>query len=119
MTIFDDDTAKLHAKAQYSPSRTEYMLPAIKKWYNLDKNLFLHSLHGEMEEDKLDASDIEMADPTDAMVLAADDRMNTCSADGTRKRKEGIVDETKTQVKFMRCQFENSMRENSILFRQQ
>ncbi|KAF7817396.1 uncharacterized protein G2W53_031365 [Senna tora] len=120
LTVFDGDTAKLRIKAKYFTSTTEHLLPFIQNsCYNTDKNLFLHSLHGGTEEDKLDANDIEMADPMDTMVLNADDRMNTTSTNGTRKRKEEIVDETKTQVKFMRCQFqENSVRENSIVFRQ-
>lgn len=121
MTIFDGDTAKLRAKAEYFTSRTEYGLQIIKNsCYNAGKNLFLYSRRRGTEEDKVDACDIEMADPMDAMVLSSDDRVNNSSTDGTRKRKEGIVDETKPQVKFMRCQFqENSMRESSIVFPQQ
>lgn len=110
LTVFDGENANLRAKAKYLTSTTDYVPPVIKSFcYCPDKTLFLHSPHGETEENTLDANDIEMADPMDAMVLA--------STDGTRKRKEGIVDETKTQVKYMRCQFqETSVRENSIVF---
>lgn len=120
MAIFDGDTAKLRAKAEYSTSRTEYGLPIIKNsHHHVGKNLFLHSRHEGAEEDKLDTCDVEMVDPMDSTVLSANDRMsNNSSTDGTRKRKDGIMDETKAQVKYMRCQFqENSVRENSILFR--
>ncbi|XP_028798510.1 uncharacterized protein LOC114753965 [Neltuma alba] len=121
LSIFDGDTAKLRAKPKYFTSRTEYGPPIIKNsYYNVGKNLFLHSRHGGTEEDKPDTCDIDMDDPMDAMVLSADDRMSNSDTDGTRKRKECIADETKAKVKFMRCQFqENSMRENSIVFRQQ
>ncbi|KAK4274588.1 hypothetical protein QN277_017785 [Acacia crassicarpa] len=120
LTIFVGDTAKLRAKAEYLISTTEHGLPLIKNsCHNVGKNLFFPSRRGGTEEDKHDTCDIEMGDPMDAMALSGNDRMNNSSTDGTRKRKEGIVDETKAQVKYMRCQFQgNSMRENSILFQQ-
>ena len=112
--------ANHRAKANFFTSRTECMLPVIKHFFNnLDKSLFSNSIHGGTEADKPDG-DIEMVDSIDTVCLAADERVSPFSTDGTRKRKEWIEDETKTQLKFMRCQFqENSVRENSFIFRQQ
>lgn len=122
MAAFGDETAKHGAKANIFTSRTKCLLPVIKHNFNtLDKNLFSNSLHGGTEAGKIDG-DIEMHDTADTAVsLSSDGRMNTAaSTDGTRKRKEGIEDDTKAQLKFMRCQFhENSVRENSFIFRQQ
>ncbi|KAJ1442778.1 hypothetical protein SESBI_00658 [Sesbania bispinosa] len=120
LAIFDGETAKHIAKADFFTERTECMLPVSKHFFNsVDKNPFLNSIKGGTEADKVD-SDIEMHDTVDTVSLSADDRMSTASTDGTRKRKEGIDDDAKTQLKFMRCQFhENSMRENSFMFRQQ
>ncbi|RDY14024.1 hypothetical protein CR513_00965, partial [Mucuna pruriens] len=113
--VFGGDTAKqinFMLKANFFTSRTECLLPVIKHFFNnLDNNLFLNSINGEGKADKLDG-DIEMLDTVDTVSLAAADR--------TRKRKEGIEDDTKTQLKYMRCQFhENSVRENSFIFRQE
>ncbi|XP_027333702.1 uncharacterized protein LOC113848412 [Abrus precatorius] len=116
LAVFGDETAKHHTKDNFFTSRTECLLPVIKHFFNkLDKNLFLNSIHErEAVADKLDG-DIEMLDNVDTTSFTADD-----DAHGSRKRKEGIEDDNKTQIKFMRCQFhENSVRENSIIFRQQ
>ncbi|KAI4316541.1 hypothetical protein L6164_024517 [Bauhinia variegata] len=120
LAVFDGDTAKLRAKAKFWTSRTEHVLPEIRQSdNNLDSDLLADSIYGGTNEDKVDG-DIEMVDSTDTMFLAAENRRSTGSTDGTRKRKEGIEDETKTRVKFMRCQFHgNSMRENSVVFGQQ
>jgi len=106
-------------KANFFTSRTECLLPVIKHFFNnLDKNLYLNSVNGEAGADKLDG-DVEMLDTADTVSLPAADSVNRV-IDGTRKRKEGIEDDTKTQLKYMRCQFhENSVRENSFIFRQQ
>lgn len=70
--------------------------------------------------DRVGGGDVEMHDTVDVMSLSGDDKMNTTTIDGTRKRKEGIEDDTKAQLKYMRCQFhENSGKENSFIFRQQ
>jgi hypothetical protein len=71
--------------------------------------------------DRVHGGDVEMHDTADTRSLSGDDKMNTTTIpDGTRKRKEGIEDDTKAQLKYMRCQFhENSVRENSFVFRQQ
>ncbi|XP_061374742.1 uncharacterized protein LOC133316959 [Gastrolobium bilobum] len=120
LTVFSGETVKHLAKANFFPSRTECTLPVIKHVFNnMEKNLFLNSLHGGTEADK-DDGDIEMLDTVDTVSLAADDRVSTTSSDGTKKRKEVIEDDNKTQVKFMRCQIhEKSLRENSFIFRQQ
>lgn len=120
--VFGGDTAKqidFMFKANFFTSRTECLLPVIKHFFNnLDKNPLLNSKNGEAGADKLDG-DIEMLDTVDTVSLAAADSLSTV-IDGTRKRKEGIEDDPKTQLKFMRCHFhENSARENSFVFRQQ
>ncbi|TKY57956.1 hypothetical protein E2542_SST15011 [Spatholobus suberectus] len=122
-SVFGGETAKqinFMFKTNFFTSRTECLLPVIKHFFNnLDKNLFLNSINGEAGADKLDG-DVEMLDTVDTVNLAAADSLSTTCIDGTRKRKEGIDDDTKTQLKFMRCQFhENSVRENSFIFRQQ
>lgn len=117
----ESETAKHRAKAIFFNSRTECTPHVAKHFFNsVDKNLFSNSIHGWTEANKADG-DIEMLDTVDTVTLfSADDRMNTGTNDGTRKRKEGIEDDTKAQLKFMRCQFhENSVRENSFIFRQQ
>jgi len=106
-------------KANFFTSRTECLLPVIKHFFNnLNKNLYLNSMNGEAGADKLDG-DVEMLDTVDTVSLPAADSLNRV-IEGTRKRKEGIEDDTITQLKYMRCQFhENSVRENSFIFRQQ
>ncbi|KAI4337125.1 hypothetical protein L6164_015576 [Bauhinia variegata] len=120
LVVFDGDTAKLRAKAKVCTSRTEYVFPVVRHFHNdLDSNLLGNSIYGATEEDKF-GGDIEMVDSMDTMILAADNRMSSNTADGTRKREEMLEDETKSQVKFMRCQFHgNSMRENSLVFGQE
>jgi len=121
ISVFAGETAKqmdLMFKANFFTSRTECLLPVIKHFFNnLDKNLF--SMNGEAVADKLDA-DIDMLDTVDTANLAAADDLNSV-IDGTRKRKEGIEDDTnKTPVKYMRCHVhETSVRENPFTFRQQ
>ncbi|KAG4962599.1 hypothetical protein AAZX31_14G093400 [Glycine max] len=122
IAVFAGETAKqinIMFKANFFTSRTECLLPVIKHFFNnLDKNLYLNSVNGEAGADKLDG-DVEMLDTADTVSLPAADSVNRV-IDGTRKRKEGIEDDTKTQLKYMRCQFhENSVRENSFIFRQQ
>ncbi|CAL0323689.1 unnamed protein product [Lupinus luteus] len=120
LDVEDQGLAKHRAKANFFALRTNCMLPAIKHFVNsLDKNYFSDSTHGETQADKLDG-DIEMVDSVDPVSFDSGCRVRTTSTDGTRKRKEGIEDETKTQLKFMRCQFhENPVRENPLIFRQQ
>lgn len=121
ISVFAGETAKqmdLMFKANFFTSRTECLLPVIKHFFNnLDKNLF--SMSGEAGADKLDG-DIEMSDTVDTVSLAAADNLSSV-IDGTRKRKEGIEDDTnKTPLKNMRCHIhENSVRENPFTFRQQ
>ncbi|BAT82528.1 hypothetical protein LR48_Vigan07g259000 [Vigna angularis] len=122
ISVFAGETAKqmdLMFKANFFTSRTECLLPVIKHFFNnLDKNLF--SMNGEAEADKLDG-DIDMPDSveTASLAAAADDLSSVI--DGTRKRKEGIEDDTnKTPLKYMRCHIhETSVRENAFTFRQQ
>lgn len=108
-----------HAKAFSFTSRTNCMLPGIEHFCNdVDKNVFT-ALHGGTKSDRVDG-DIDMLDTVDTVSLSADDRMIPATTDGTRKRKEGSEDDTKAQLKYMRCQFhENSVRETSFIFRQQ
>ncbi|MED6221134.1 hypothetical protein PIB30_051491 [Stylosanthes scabra] len=113
--------ANHRAKANFFTSRSECMLPVIKHFFNnLDRNVPANSINGGPEPEKPDG-DIEMVDSLDVCLADDDNIINTPSTDGTRKRKEWIEDETKMQLKFMRChQFqENSVRENSFVFRQQ
>lgn len=125
--MFAGETAKqmdLMFKANFFTSRTECLLPVIKHFFNnLDKNLF--SVNGEAVADKLDG-DIDMPDSVETASLAAaaadDDDDLSSVIDGTRKRKEGIEDDTNTKPlkKYMRCHIhENSVRENAFTFRQQ
>ncbi|KAL9330712.1 hypothetical protein ACSQ67_000322 [Phaseolus vulgaris] len=119
--VFAGETAKqmdLMFKANFFTSRTECLFPVIKHFFNnLDKNIF--SLSGEAGADKLDG-DIEMADTVDTVSLAAADNLSSV-IDGTRKRKEGIDDDTnKTPLKYLRCHIhDNTVRENPFTFRQQ
>ncbi|KAL2963710.1 hypothetical protein AAZX31_17G216500 [Glycine max] len=122
IAVFAGETAKqinIMLKANFFTSRTECLLPVIKHFFNnLNKNLYLNSMNGEAGADKLDG-DVEMLDTVDTVSLPAADSLNRV-IEGTRKRKEGIEDDTITQLKYMRCQFhENSVRENSFIFRQQ
>ncbi|KAL2317899.1 hypothetical protein Fmac_031775 [Flemingia macrophylla] len=117
--VFASETAKqinFMLKANFFTSRTECLLPVIKHFFNnLDKNHFTNSINGEGKVD----GDVEMLDTVDTVNLAAAESLSTV-IHGTRKRKEGIEDDTKTQLKFMRCQLlENSVRENTFVFRQQ
>ncbi|KAK7383303.1 hypothetical protein VNO78_28977 [Psophocarpus tetragonolobus] len=122
IAVFAGETAKqmnFMFKANFFTSRTECLIPVIKHFFkNLDKNVFLNSMNGESRADKLDG-DVEMLDTVDTASLAAADTISRV-IEGTRKRKEGVEDDTKAQLKYMRCQFhENSVRENSFIFRQQ
>lgn len=112
--IFGCGIAKHRAKAVLYTSRNERILPVVK-------HPFLNLIHGGGSViDRVGGGDVEMHDTVDAMSLSGDDKMNTTTIDGTRKRKEGIEDDTKAQLKYMRCQFhENSVKESSFIFRQQ
>ncbi|CAL5206166.1 unnamed protein product [Lathyrus oleraceus] len=111
--IFGCGIAKHRAKAFLFTSRAERIHPVVK-------HPFLNLIHGGSVIDRVGGGDVEMHDTVDAMSLSGDDKMNTTTIDGTRKRKEGIEDDTKAQLKYMRCQFhENSGKENSFIFRQQ
>ncbi|CAJ2675251.1 unnamed protein product [Trifolium pratense] len=114
LAIFGCGIAKHRAKAFLFTSRTAYMPPVVKPH-------FLNSTHGGSVADRVRGGDVEMHDTADTRSLSGDDTTNpTTTTDGTRKRKEGIEDDTKAQLKYMRCQFpENSVRENSFIFRQQ
>ncbi|CAJ1972855.1 unnamed protein product [Sphenostylis stenocarpa] len=122
IAVFAGETAKqidVMFKANFFTTRTECLLPVIKHFFNnLDKNLFFNSTNGEAGADTLDG-DIDMLDTVDSVSLAAADSLSTV-IDGTRKRKEGIDDDSKTPLKYMRCHIhENSVRENPFTFKQQ
>jgi hypothetical protein len=135
LAIFGCGTGKHCAKAFVFTSRTVPMLPVVKHPFlssihggfsgtvpmlPVVEHPFLTSIHGGFVTDRVRASDVEMHDTVDAVSLSGDDRMSTFTTDATRKRKEGIEDDTKVQLKYMRCQLhENAVRENSCTFKQQ
>lgn len=135
LAIFGCGTGKHRAKAFVFTSRTVPMLPVVKHPFlssihggfsgtvpmlPVVEHPFLTSIHGGFVTDRVRASDVEMHDTVDAVSLSGDDRMSTFTTDATRKRKEGIEDDTKVQLKYMRCQLhENAVRENSCTFKQQ
>ena len=135
LAIFGCGTAKHRAKAFVFTSRTVPMLPVVKHPFlssvhggfagtvpmlPMVEHPFLTSIHGGFVADRVCAGDVEMHDTVDTVSLSGEDKMNTATTDGTRKRKEGIEGDTKAQLKYMRCQFhENTVRENSCTFKQQ